>query len=135
MRHTPRGELIRRRLTADPVTMLKARRLWRSGMLQLQSLGALMGWLRRCNRLRSRGRRLPLIRRYAASVMEHVRRSARLERVCLQRPDRPAEFVSIRWVVAGEGPPFPRDVLLPHPRRPRGSVIRRVRQRALIRVR
>lgn len=94
-----------------------------------------MAWLRRRNRLRSRGSRPPLIRRYAASAVEHYRRTARLERVCLQQPGRPAETVRIRWVVTGEGGPCLRDVLLPHKRRLRDNVIRRARQRLLMLVR
>lgn len=132
MRHVPRGELIRRRLAADPITLLKARRLRRAGLLRLETLGALMAWLRSRNRLRSRGRRPPLLRRWAASVNEYFRRSQRLHCVCRRRRGWPRPTVRVRWTVADVGRPYHRDDVIPPPRGPRISVIRRVRQRSLL---
>lgn len=113
MRHTPRRELIRRRQAGDPLQPLEARHLRRTGLRHLVLLRVLVAWLRRRSRLRSRGRRVLPNRRYAVSVLEHWLRSERLERVCRERPGRPAERVRIRWVVAGAGEPYSHDMLLP----------------------
>lgn len=135
MSHTPRGALIRRKLAADPVVMLKARRLRRRAGSIPVGLQAFPAWLARRNRRRDRTLRLPLLRRYAGSVIEHVRRCERLARVNQLRLGRPRQFVRIRWVVAGVGGPYPRDIVLPPLPLPPVSVIRRVRQRSLLRYR
>lgn len=135
MRHTPRGAFIRRRLAADPVVLLKARRLRRRAGSIPEGLSAFMAWLTRRNRRRDRTARLPLLRRYAGSVMEYVRRSERLARANRLRLGRPRRLVRIRWVVAGDGGPSPRDTVMPPLPLPPVSVIRQVRQRSLLQFR
>ncbi|MBS0437074.1 MAG: hypothetical protein JSR75_19680 [Proteobacteria bacterium] len=115
--------------------LLKARRLRRRAVSITEGLSAFMVWLTRRNRRRDRTGRLPVLRRYAGSVMEQVRRSERLARVNRLRLGRPRRLVRIRWVVAGVGGPSPRGTVMPPLPLPPVSVIRQVRQRSLLQFR
>lgn len=133
MKHTPRGEVIRRRLAADPVVMLIIRRPRRAGVPALDALREVLRWLAR---LRAPAQLPPLVRRYATGWHEHYVRAERQRRL-RRRPGR-LPGVRVRWVVPSPLDRDARDVLLPvlaPPRRPIERVRRQVamaRARALL---
>ncbi len=99
MKHQSRITLIRRRLLADSVLRLHARRLRRADGSGAQKIVALLHWLRR-RKGRKHRQGHPVRRRYASTQIERLVRSARLERLSQRiRSIRPP--ARIRWYVAG----------------------------------
>lgn len=114
MKHQSRTKRIASRLKSDPVVTLHARRIRRQHGRGLAGLSPFLTWSSRYAR-RARPRHLPLLRRYAATIVDKYRRRERLQRVHRRRKAALGLRLRIRWVVRGVKDRLGLDDILPWP--------------------
>jgi len=114
MKQQPRIKRLASRLRADRVVMLHARRLRRQHGTGLKGM---LPFLTRASRhaRRSPARRVPMLRRHAATTVDKYRRRGRLQRVHRRRKAAQGPRLRVRWVVCGVKDHVGLDDTLPWP--------------------